>query len=143
MSQDSMKRSQVIAATVIALLAFTAGAQALFFGNVCVVSGTIQSHGKPADKGLPLAAYIGEERIYESQTLDNGVFELRIPEYDPSKPDVRGYRSTTDVVQVKLDGKAAKPTFSPSSDHLKIDFRVESTLDVKLSTWGKIKALFK
>jgi len=30
-----------------------------------------------------------------------------------------------------------------SGENLKIDLRVESALDVKLSTWGKIKALFK
>ena len=138
-----MKRFYIIAATVVALLVLTTGAQALLFGNVCVVSGTIQFHGRPADKGLPLAAYIGEERISESQTLDNGAFELRIPEYDPSKPEIRGYRSATDIVQVKLDGKTAKPTFSPNGENLKVNLRVESTLDVKLSTWGKIKALFK
>ena len=138
-----MKRSQIIAATVVALLVLTTGVQALLFGNVCVVSGTIQFHGRPADKGLPLATYIGEEKISESQTLDNGAFELRIPEYDPSKPEIKGYRSITDIVQVRLDGRTAKPTFSPSSENLKIDLRVESALDVKLSTWGKIKALFK
>jgi hypothetical protein len=138
-----MKRVKFVLSLLVILIALSAGADAFFFGNLFVVSGTIQFRGRPADKGVPLSAYIGEEKICESQTKDNGIFELQIPEFDPAKPEVKGYHSADDVIQVKLDGRNAKPTFTPSGDNLKIDLRVETTLDVKLSTWGKIKALFK
>lgn len=142
-SKMFMKRAWIVAIMLFVFLVATTATRAFFFTSICLVTGTIQYHGHSAEKGLPIAAFIGEDKVSESQTRDNGVFELRIPEYDPSKPDIKGYRSPNDVIQVKLDGRTARPTFTPSSENLKIDLRVESTLDVKLSTWGKIKALFK
>lgn len=138
-----MKFVRIVAIALFVILVATTAARAFFFANVCLVTGTIQYHGRSAEKGLPIAAFIGDDKVSESQTRDNGAFELRIPEYDSSKPDIKGYRSPNDVIQVKLDGKNARPTFTPSNENLKIDLRVESTLDVRLSTWGKIKALFK
>ncbi len=139
-----MKRKSLkILILLVAMLFAVQTAQAFFFANVFMVSGTITLQGRPADKDQTVAAFIGEEKIAETKTRENGVFELQIPEYDPAKPDVKGYHSSDDVIQVKLEGKKAKPTFNPNGDNLKIDLRVETTLDVKLSTWGKIKALFK
>jgi hypothetical protein len=142
-SKMFMKCARIAVVMLFVVFVATTAARALFFANVCLVTGTIQYHGHSAEKGLPIAAFIGDDKVSESQTRDNGAFELRIPEYDSSKPDIKGYRSPNDVIQVKLDGKTARPTFTPSNDNLKIDLRVESTLDVRLSTWGKIKALFK
>jgi hypothetical protein len=137
------KFARIVVVMLFVLLVVVPTTRAFFFANVCIVTGTIQYHGHSADKGLPIAAFIGDDKVSESQTSDNGTFELRIPEYDSSKPDIKGYRSPYDVISVKLDGKTARPTFTPSNENLKVDLRVESTLDVKLSTWGKIKALFK
>ena len=142
-SKMPMKRVWIIAVVICLCLVATTAVRAYFFANVCLVTGTIQYHGHFAEKGLTIAAFIGEDKVCESQTRDGGAFELRIPEYDSAKPDIKGYRSPNDVIQVKLDGKVARPTFTPSNENVKIDLRVESTLDVKLSTWGKIKALFK
>jgi hypothetical protein len=142
-SKMFMKCARIIVVALFVSLVITTAARALFFANICLVTGTIQYHGQSAEKGLPIVAFIGEDKVSESQTLDNGAFELRIPEYDSSKPDIKGYRSPNDVILVKLDGRTARPTFSPSNENIKVDLRVESTLDVKLSTWGKIKALFK
>ena len=143
LSRMFLNRALAVVVGLAILVAATTAVHAFFFANVCLVTGTIQYHGRTADKGLPIAAYIGEDKVSESQTRDNGAFELRIPEYDPAKPDIKGYRSPNDIILVKLDGKTARPTFTPNNEFLKIDLRVESTLDVKLSTWGKIKALFK
>ncbi len=139
-----MKRLFILAAISLVCVGLLAqAASAFFYGAVFVVSGTISIQGHPAVKDQAIAAYIGEEKITETKTGDGGVFELRIPEYDPASPDIKGYHSFDDVILVKLDGKNAKPTFNPASEQLKIDLKVETTLDVKLSTWGKIKALFK
>jgi hypothetical protein len=143
LSKMSFKRLRIAVAVLCGFLLVTAGAHAFFYANICLVTGTIQIQGHSAVKGLPIAAYIGDAKVSESRTGDNGSFELRIPEYDSSKPEVNGYHSINDIVQVKLDGKNARPTFNPNSDNLKIDLRVETSLDIKLSTWGKIKALFK
>lgn len=128
----------------VGILVMAVYTHANFFTNICIVTGTIQFHGKPADRGLAVAAYISQDKVAESLTGDNGSFELKIPEFDPTKPAIKGFRSSNDVIQVKLDGKIAKPTFSPASENLKVDLKVDQqSLDVKLSTWGKIKALFK
>ncbi len=141
---DEMKRRIPVIIAAILLTVLTASvANGLFFANLFVVTGTITLQGQPAQKDLTVAAFIGEEKIVESKTKEGGSFELRIPEYDPAKPEISGYRSPDDVIVVKLDGRKAKPSFSPTQDQLKIDLRVETSLDVKLSTWGKIKALFK
>ncbi len=144
MVRQVMKRKLTFILLLLMAMSFAVPtANALFFANVFLVSGTITLQGRPADPDQIVAAFIGEEKIAETKTRDNGTFELQIPEYDPTKPEVKGYHSSDDVIQVKLEGKKAKPTFNPNSDNLKIDLRVETTLDVKLSTWGKIKALFK
>lgn len=133
----------ILAVTFAGALALSTGAYGFIFGQVCVATGTITVYGHQAERGLPVTAYIGEEKVAQAQTQEGGRFELRIPEYDPQHPDVKGYRSADDVIQVKLDGKEAKPTFNPDKSSVVIDLEVEQSLDVKLSTWGKIKALFK
>ena len=131
----------LLALTFLALSAFYA--DAYFFTSFCVVTGTITYQGHPAEKGQAVTAFIQEDKVAEALTQENGLFELKIPEYDPAKPDLKGFHSANDIIQVKLAGKNARPTFSPTNENLKLDLRVEQTLDVKLSTWGKIKALFK
>lgn len=138
-----MRRIYGIVTVIAIALLMVSAAQGLFLADIFIVTGTITVQGQPAQKDLTIAAYVGEEKIVEGKTKEGGTFELQIPEYDPTKPDVKGYHSVNDVIQVRLDGKKAKPTFNPATDQLKIDLRVETSLDVKLSTWGKIKALFK
>ena len=88
-------------------------------------------------------AFIGDKKVAESRVEEEGKFSLTVREYDPTNPDQVGYQSPEDIIQVKLLGKDAKPTFSPDKEQIRITLSVEQTLDVKLSTWGKIKALFK
>lgn len=139
-----MKRNYIkILLLLVAVLFAVQTANAYFFSSTFMVTGTITLQGHPVDRDQTVSAYIGEDKVAESKTRENGAFELQIPEYDPAKPEIKGFRTAEDIIQVKLDGKKAKPTFNPNGDNLKIDLKVETTLDVKLSTWGKIKALFK
>lgn len=139
-----MKRNYLKIMLLLAAMVFAVQtANAYFFSSIFMVTGTITLQGQPVDRDQTVAAFIGEDKVAESKTRDNGTFELQIPEYDPAKPEIKGYHTAEDIIQVKLDGKKAKPTFNPNGDNLKIDLKVETTLDVKLSTWGKIKALFK
>jgi len=130
--------------TILVIVILLGGiSEAFFFGTVCLVSGTISIHDQPAAKDLPVIAYIGADLVAQSTTKEDGKFELSIPQYDPESPDVKGYQSSSDIIQVKLNGRDAKPTFSPLKQNIKINLNIEQTLDVRLSTWGKIKALFK
>ena len=123
----------IFALVALLFLSFGGGVvKALLFGSTCQVSGTIYLYGRLADKGTKLEAYVGEQKVAETKVQDEGKFALTLEDADPEA-----------VVQVKLSGKEAKPTFSPDKDQIKITLSVEQSLDVKLSTWGKIKALFK
>lgn len=109
----------------------------------CVVSGKLQINGQDALPGTLLEAYIDGEKIVTTTTMQLGQYEITIPKYDASNPQVKGYRSTSDVVIIKANDTAADPEFNPSPGALKHDLQVKTTLNVKLTTWGKIKALFK
>ncbi|MFH2055402.1 MAG: hypothetical protein ABIJ61_05545 [bacterium] len=127
------KKIGTVALAALLFFCLSGGAvRALLFGSTCQVSGTIYFYGRLADKGTTVEAYVGEQKVAESRVQDEGKFALTLEESNPE-----------DVVQVKLSGKDAKPTFSPDKDQIKITLSVEQSLDVKLSTWGKIKALFK
>ncbi len=140
----TMRKTGIIVLLALCWLWLFCGAlQALLFGSTCQVSGTIYLYGNLAVKGTPLEAFIGEQKVAETKVVDDGKFTLTVREYDPANPDQVGYQSPEDIIQVKLSGKDAKPTFSPDKDQIKITLSVEQSLDVKLSTWGKIKALFK
>jgi len=111
--------------------------------NDCVVSGRLQISGQDAFPRILLEAYIGGEKIVSTTTTQIGQYEITIPKYDASNPQVKGYQSTSDVVTIKSNGNTAEPDFNPSPGALKKDLEVKTTLNVKLTTWGKIKALFK
>jgi len=106
--------------------------KAVLFGSTCQVTGTIYLYGRLADQGMTVQAYVGDLKVAESKVQQEGKFAFTLADSNPA-----------DTVHVKLAGKDAKPTFTPDKDQIKITLSVEQSLDVKLSTWGKIKALFK
>ncbi len=111
--------------------------------NDCVVSGSLIINSQEAEAGTRLEAYIDGEKIVTTITTARGQYLITIPEYDPAQPQTRGYKSETDVVVIKVNDQEAEPNFNPRPGALKINLEVKTTLNVKLTTWGKIKALFK
>ena len=109
----------------------------------CEVSGKLLISGQDGPPNTLLEAYIDGQKIVSTRTTQFGQYEITIPKYDASQPQARGYHSTSDVVTIKANGTAAEPDFNPSPSGLKIDLEVKTSLNVKLTTWGKIKALFK
>jgi hypothetical protein len=109
----------------------------------CVVSGSLIINGQEAESGTQLAAYIDGEKIVTTTTTASGEYLITIPKYDPAQPQIRGYESETDIVVIKVNQQEAEPNFNPRPGALKINLEVKTTLNVKLTTWGKIKALFK
>ena len=128
----TLRKIGIFALTALFVLSLSGGAvKALLFGSTCQVSGTIYFYGRLADKGTTLEAYVDEQKVAETKVKDDGKFALTLEDADPEA-----------VVQVKLSGKEAKPTFSPDKDQIKITLSVEQSLDVKLSTWGKMRLRF-
>ena len=109
----------------------------------CVVSGNLKINGQDAFPGTTIEAYIDGQKIVSTTTTETGQYEITIPKKDPYNPTVRGYQSTSDIVTIKVNNSAADPDFNPTPGTLKINLEVNTSLNVKLTTWGKIKALFK
>jgi hypothetical protein len=109
----------------------------------CNVSGSLQVNGQDAPVGSLVEAYIDGNQIVSLRTTKSGEYSMTIPQYDPAHPDEQGYQSTSDVVVIKVDKREAQPTFNPEPGTKKINLEVKTSLNVKLTTWGKIKALFK
>ena len=109
----------------------------------CVVSGSLKINGQDAFPQTTIEAWIDGQKIVSTTTTEMGQYEITIPKEDPSNPTVKGYRSTSDVVTIKVNDNEADPNFNPAPGTLKINLEVNTSLNVKLTTWGKIKALFK
>ncbi|MBD3218441.1 MAG: hypothetical protein GF310_09210 [candidate division Zixibacteria bacterium] len=112
-------------------------------GNDCELFGSLKINGNDAQAGSRIEAYIDGEKIVSTETIQQGQYSLTIPRYDPGNPDQKGYSSESDVIVIKVDDREAEPTINPRPGQMKVDLEVKTSLNVKLTTWGKIKALFK
>ena len=128
---------------VLGLVILMAGVSFSDPGEDCTIYGNLKINGQDASIGRTLEAYIDGEKIVSDETTQSGQYSLTIPRYDPADPDQKGYSSSADVVVIKVDGREAEPTINPSPGSMKINLEVKTSLNVKLTTWGKIKALFK
>lgn len=109
----------------------------------CVVSGNLMINGQEAEEGTRIEAYIDGDRIVTTTTTSKGKYQITIPKYDPAQPQIKGYQSEADVVVIQVNHQEAEPNFNPRPGGMKVNLEVNTTLNVKLTTWGKIKALFK
>lgn len=109
----------------------------------CKVSGTLMIDGQEAPGGTRVEAYIDDELIVSERTEEDGRYELTIPRYNPANPSVKGYQDESDVITIMVDQREADPKFYARPGLQKINLEVNTTLNVRLTTWGKIKALFK
>jgi hypothetical protein len=110
------------------------------FAWYCRPYGSINYRGEPAPDGLRVAAFIQDEEFASCETK-NGQYELAIPQDDPVSSKKEGW-AEGDMITIKVGGFSTVPSFPAFSGSQKKDLYIPS-LDVKLTTWGKIKALFK
>jgi hypothetical protein len=106
----------------------------------CRPYGTVEYRGEPAPDGLKVVALIGDEE-FDHGVTKGGEYVLLIPKDDPATTKKEGW-AEEDVITIKVNGSSANPRFKAFAGTQKINLYV-STLDVKLTTWGKIKALFR
>jgi hypothetical protein len=109
----------------------------------CEAHGDIRVDGNPAPVGTELVAVIGADEVARTHVSLSGSYTLVIHAYNPENPDVKGYRSEDDVVTVYADGRKAEPSFNAKEGRTEVDLVVKTSLEVRQTTWGKIKALFK
>lgn len=99
---------------------------------------TIQ--GQPAANNLLVIAYVGEVELARTRTA-NGQYSLLINRDDPNTPQRDGYRDG-DIISIRINGNPSTPSFEVFQGRQRRDLEV-ITLDVRLETWGRIKALFR
>ena len=110
------------------------------FAWYCHPYGSINYRGETAMDNSKVSAFINGVEIVTGLT-QNGQYDLLIPKDDPSTSKKEGW-TENDTITIKIDGFTTVPSFAAFSGTKKIDLFLPS-LDVKLTTWGKIKALFK
>jgi hypothetical protein len=110
------------------------------FAWYCRPYGSINYRGEPAPDGLKVTAFIQEVDFASGETKD-GQYELAIPQDDPVSDTKEGW-AEGDMITIQVGGLSAVPSFKAFSGSQKKDLYIP-TLDVNLTTWGKIKALFR
>ncbi len=109
----------------------------------CRVYGEITYFGNPASVGTKLEAKVGEFVLADTTVTTAGHYALVIPADNPRTAARDGWRDN-DKITIWVQGYEARPIFLAGEGSTEIALTVSSiTLDVKRSTWGKIKALFR
>lgn len=137
----SKKKFRLIATVSVFAVLFGGWVVAQEFAWYCHPSGSISYRGAPAQEGLVVSAIIGEVEFGTCLTTAKGTYDLTIPQDDPNTPKKEGW-AEGDTITITVSGFATVPRFAAFSGQKTIDLYLPS-LDVKLTTWGKIKALFK
>jgi len=109
-------------------------------GTACEPYGSISIKNEPAVDNLPVIAYINGQEMARCLT-NGGQYSLFIIKDDPETPEKEGW-ADGDIIAIHVNGVEANPTFPAQMGRVRKDLTV-TTLDVRLDTWGKIKALFK
>jgi len=111
--------------------------------NDCRPYGELTYIGAPAQVGLRLQAKILGTVVVETTVTAAGWYALSIPPDDPHTTARDGW-NPDDEITIWINDRKAQPTFAAFEGSKRINLDVPSiALDVKKSTWGKIKALFR
>ncbi len=109
----------------------------------CRAYGEITYFGNPAPVGTKLEAKAGDHVLADTTVTTSGQYAILIPADDP-RTAVRDGWQEDDKITIWVQGYEARPVFLASEGSIEVPLTVSSiTLDVKRSTWGKIKALFR
>ncbi len=109
----------------------------------CQPWGKVYYKGKLVPDGRKVTAYIQGTKYAEAE-VKGGAYLLSIPADDPSTSAKEGWEDQ-DYVSLKVEGYAGATNLKISSNNLMPQFDINlTTMGVlNLTTWGKIKALFK
>ncbi len=108
----------------------------------CELYGRVVYKGGPAAVGTRIEAYAGSVPLADTTVREIGFYALSIPPDDPVTLSVDGWRER-DELTLYVNGTASQPTVMAFEGSRNIDLTVQLISDVRKSTWGKIKALFR
>ncbi|MCP4631633.1 MAG: hypothetical protein GY855_01810 [candidate division Zixibacteria bacterium] len=124
--------------SIIAVLLVSSAAYALL--GECQPYGDILLDNEMIEDGLPVKAMIGNDIVASGRTTGGG-YSLSIQPDNLDTPQKDGWLQG-DLITIQVDGRIASPSFEAFLGSQRHNLRI-ATLDIKLDTWGKIKALFK
>jgi hypothetical protein len=109
----------------------------------CQPSGKVYYKGKLVPDGRKVTAYIQSIKYAETEAI-GGAYSLSIPADDPTTSAKEGWEEDENIL-LKVEGYAGGTSFKISSNDLtpQIDINLTTMGVLNLTTWGKIKALFK
>lgn len=113
-------------------------------GNLpCQPSGTVKYKGTPVPDECVVKALIQGTEYAHTKVVD-GSYSLSIPADDPSTSGKEGW-AEDEYVTLKVEGYAGGTLFKATSSDLtpNVDINLTTMGVLNLTTWGKIKALFK
>jgi len=132
-----------ITITVFLSIIFSAGSFGWPMASDCRPHGRLTYFGAPAPVGTRLQAKIGDQIVADTAVTVAGWYAISIPPDDPQTTACDGW-DPDDVITIWVGGYQAQQTFWPFEGSREINIVISAiALDVKRSTWGKIKALFR
>jgi hypothetical protein len=141
-----MRRRSVVLLTgalAVVLLALTgppSGSYALLAD--CELHGAVSVRGEPAAVGARIEAFIDGLLVADTAVAAEGHYEILIPADDPVTVDKDGWE-TDDIVTLTVNGESAQPTIVAFEGSKEVNIAVQHSSNVRRTTWGKIKALFR
>jgi len=108
----------------------------------CELYGSVQVRNQPAAAGTTIEAYINGILMADTTVRVRGYYEIAIPSDDPVTLDHDGWLEN-DVITLVVNGETAQPSVTALDGRRQVDVAVQYVSDVRRSTWGKIKALFR
>jgi len=109
--------------------------------SLCQPFGTVKYKDRIVPDGCKVMAYIGGEQ-YADAVVSNGEYTLSIPADNPSTPGKDGWEDG-EFITLKVKDYSGSTLFKASSGNTRVDINLNTMGVLNLTTWGKIKALFK
>ncbi|MDP3024393.1 MAG: hypothetical protein Q8O10_02555 [candidate division Zixibacteria bacterium] len=112
-------------------------------GNtVCQLTGKVTYRGNPVPDDCRVMASIPGVATKPEALVKNGVYSLLIPADDPSTSEKDGWEQG-DYITLEVKGYGVTLPFEVKAGNFVKDINLTTMGVLNLTTWGKIKALFK
>ena len=108
----------------------------------CELYGAVTIRNVHALVGSTIEAYVGGTLLADSIVQTKGRYAIAISPDDPATIEQDGWMDN-DEITIVVNGESARPTITAFEGTLQVDLSVQLVSDVRKSTWGKIKALFR
>lgn len=137
------KKSLICGITAVLVAGLVTGLMGRPTVSDCRPHGQFTYFDAPAPAGTRLQAKIGGQVVADTAVTIAGQYAMSIPP-DNEQTTIKDGWAENDIITLWVGSHEARQQFSAFEGSRQIDIVVSSiALDVRRSTWGKIKALFR